>query len=217
MPIPTPSIKPALIRGGTHTARYVGAIGVSATGAPGQKAQGSALFTGVWTGSPPGPGLGVGDVLVIGPDNLEYSVLQANSTGSGEITVLLQAAENGPQYHFPVGTEVRVKTPGPGTPSPGELISPTAGGVATLAATSSLHIDLTAFPERLRSDPHFVDQLQVIVQGLDEGIANVTPYTLLAVDFHGTPVIEYLTVSAVSDSDANDCVVTVKMPHSHTR
>ena len=217
MPIPSPSIKPLLIPGGTHTARYVGAIGVSANSVAGTRAQGTAQFyiSGYYEGGV--PGLEFGDILLIGPDDLQFAIVESNDMGSGNFSVLLQATQDGPAYHFPIGTEVRVSSPSEGSPNPGELITTTTGGTLGVPANSALNIDLTAFSARLRSDTHFVEQLLVTIQSFDDGIADVSPYTLLPGDFHGTPVIEYLTLNAVSDSDANEFVVTVKLPHSHTR
>jgi len=214
MTIPSPSIKPLLVPGGLHTARYVGAIGVVGSGGGvSAKAQGVAMFeipfsTGV-------AGLNIGDLLSVGPDSLLFEILESAPNGSGDFTMLIQATEEGPLYNMPAWTQVRTTAPGSEATPDGYLIEDTMGGAT--GGGGVLHIDLTEFSERLRRDPHWVDQLQVVVQALDAGITDVGPRTLLPMDFFGAPVLEYLTLNAVSDSEANECVITVSLPHSHMR
>lgn len=90
------------------------------------------------------------------------------------------------------------------------------GAVGVSGSAEDLNIDLTEFAAQLRNSEFFTDQLQVVFKALDDGIEVVAPPTLLVGDFHGTP-IEYVTVQVTSDSDANECLIEVILPHSIVR
>lgn len=90
------------------------------------------------------------------------------------------------------------------------------GAVGVTGSAQSLNIDLTELNAQLRTSEYFTDQLQVVFKALDAGITAVAPPELVGSDFHGTP-IEYVTVQVDSDSEANECMIEVVLPHSIVR
>lgn len=90
------------------------------------------------------------------------------------------------------------------------------GAIGVAGVATNLNIDLTAMEEHLRTSKYFTDQLIVEFQAIDAGITSAGPVTLVAGDFHGTP-IEYVTLQVTSDNVANQCAVTVTLPHSVIR
>lgn len=90
------------------------------------------------------------------------------------------------------------------------------GAVGVNGVAQDLNIDLTQMQLQLRNSKNFTDQLEVQFQALDPGITAVAPVTLVAGDFHGSP-IEYVTLQVTSDNVANQCAITITLPHSVVR
>lgn len=109
-------------------------------------------------------------------------------------------------------------------PAPSIQPTPISGGKFVLQyvgavgvnGTTTLNIDLTEYPENFRESAHFVDQLRIDFKALDAGLTFAGPAILVEADFHGSPY-EYVAIQVTSDNVANDCIVTVTLPHSIMR
>lgn len=89
------------------------------------------------------------------------------------------------------------------------------GNVGVAGVSQNLNISLMAFPEQIRKDPSFQDQLQVTFKALDDNITFVGPATLAAGNFFDNPnVNEYVQVQVTSDLTTRQCMVIVEHRHS---
>jgi hypothetical protein len=224
MAVPTPSIKPALIPGCSHTLRYVGPVHIG-PGAEGQKATAIAELVYQADTSP----LTYENDVVPGmrlqnPDSgLTFVVLDVAYDEFGEISegswfVFLQSEEDrslnnvmGPGAEFVfVGEPTSQRWTG------ARLHSIAQDGVDAVAGSDQLHIDLTSLSPSLRSTKHFVDTLQVQFEVIDPGITGASPIELTAEHFGGSP-IEFVRFSVQSSDVANYCAITVHSPHTTGR
>lgn len=220
MAVPSPSIKPLLVAGGTHRSRYVGAVGMSGTSLPGTKAQGVAFIQAPqsWLDFP-STALQVGDHVSAG--GVEFEVVSFVVDGSNGYHATIRALNDGGYANYiAIGTPVLILNKPSSPPQPdGQIETATTGGFEGAAASALLHVDLTAFSRNLRSSRYFVEQLELQFETFDVGIPNVQPRILRDVDFtrDAQGLIEYLTLQVTSDLDANECMVTVTYPHTHMR
>lgn len=216
MTVPSPSIRPLRIAGGEHALLYVGALNVSSDSSPGEFAQGIASFLSNPDATPYST-ITVGTEL-IGTADRRYHVTQVAHMSGFELVNVVANAQ-GAEYNLPVGALLTLATPQPYFPSPGNVEEAITGGAAPVVASGVLNIDLTDMSPFLRDSASFVEQLHLTIKALDLGLGNVNPYILREVDFHrdASGRIEYVTVEIESDSDANEAVVKVVLPHTHSR
>ena len=214
MAVPSPSIRPVIVPGGTQIARYVGPVGVRSGSASGARTRASVLVTNTGANSPPTPPIAnVGEQL-LAPDGTVFTV-----TGLGDSqgpytesrVVYVESVNVGPVPSVTTGTVLTFQAEQNWLQASAPVIDIVQGRTAE---PGKLHIDLTVFQPSERKAKHFVDRLRIDFKALDGGIRYVGPHDLTRSHFGGDKVIEYVTLDIDSSDEANEALVLIHAPHT---
>jgi hypothetical protein len=97
-----------------------------------------------------------------------------------------------------------------------------AGNVGAAGVNTDLNISLMGFPEHIRLDPQFRDQLLVTFKSLDANLSFAGPNVLVDADFVPVPGTdpqpnEYVQIQVTSDLVTRQCMILLEHRHTYTR